>query len=286
MVSDQRLECLVYSMCNMIQSFVPPIFYKLYKYVHKKSMNVHPSWNRILGGPLEGCVIYVPANMPSFNEMILGRYDDFFWSFLEDEDLRSGAVIDVGGHVGYHSMCFAKLAGSGSKIYVFEPNVHNVERMELNFKKNNGIFSLIEINKIALAECKGVKRFYFSANVDDEASMGGYIHGSYKPLSDTVYKKAGFTSVDVEITALDNFAKERDLIDIRLLKIDVEGAEHMVIKGAKETITKFRPTIMIEIHSMSTMLAVCSCLYSLNYSVEILNEDNRNRCFLGARYRE
>lgn len=137
-------------MKKLIQEILPPIVYKAIQSLRNHLYSPKPKWNKISGGILEGCIIYVPTEQFYFKEMIEGAYDNFFCDFLKKVDLESQTIIDIGGHIGYHSMCFAKLTGKKGKVYVFEPNVFNVERMELIFGKNRDISDNISINLISL----------------------------------------------------------------------------------------------------------------------------------------
>lgn len=269
-------------MKKLIQEILPPIVYKAIQSLRNHLYSPKPKWNKISGGILEGCIIYVPTEQFYFKEMIEGAYDNFFCDFLKKVDLESQTIIDIGGHIGYHSMCFAKLTGKKGKVYVFEPNVFNVERMELIFGKNRDISDNISINKFALSDSQGTATFNFSQNIDNSTSFGGYIEGSYKPLSDDVYEKAGFTSMEVKVDTLDNFVTEKKITNLKLIKIDVEGAEHKVLEGGRKTLESLKPIILVEIYSVSAMLYVAMILFPLNYELNILEEAQDSRCFISA----
>lgn len=271
-------------MKQVIRSILPPI---LLQFIHSirhegKAKKDSPEWCTILGGPIAGYRIYASPSQPSFKEMIMGRYDNFFWTFLNGINLTSQTVMDIGGHIGYHSMCFAKLSGEEGKIYVFEPNSANLDRMKMNFKENWKLCKNITVNDIALADFKGATEFYFSANVDDNTSAGGHIGGSHKPLSSEIYEKANYMSSTVNVDTLDNFIAREEINSLKLMKIDVEGAEHKVLAGGVNTINTFRPVILIEIHSVLAMLHVCEILLPLGYLFRVLDEDGASRCFIVA----
>jgi FkbM family methyltransferase len=273
-------------MKSAIKEILPPIIYKKIQSFHNslvkgKTNKGSPVWSKVLGGPAKGSWIYVPPGSPAFKEMIMGVFDNFFWDFLCMTNLESQTIIDIGGHIGYHSMCFSALTGNKGKIYVFEPNSYNLERMKLIFKKNNITNENISIKQYALANFSGTTTFNYSKNVNDQTSSGSYIEDSCKPLSDEAYERSNFISTSVVVDTLDNFIEEEKITNLKLIKIDVEGAEHMVLEGGMKTIGFHKPILLIEVHSVSAMLHVCKILYSLSYDLKIIDE-GIGRCFIAA----
>ncbi len=273
---------------NIGIQLLPPIVYKGYKQLQRSlkkedKENLVPKWSKILGGPAKDLFIFVKPNKYAFGEMIEGNYDDFFWDFLKNIDLEGKTIIDIGGHIGYHTICFSALTGKGGQVYVFEPNRFNTDRMELIFNKNEENTKNIRIEKYALSNIKGETVFNFSKNVDDQTSSGGYLDDSHTPLSEAAYKRANFSSESVKVDTLDNFSEKNKLDGLSLVKIDVEGAEHMVLEGGVETIKRHRPIMLIEVHSALAMINVCKVIYSLNYTISILKDEGGiGRCFISA----
>ena len=67
-----------------------------------------------------------------------------------------------------------------------------------------------------------------------------------------------------------------------LIKIDVEGAEHLVLEGALCILQKHHPLLMIEIHSVTSMFKTCKSLFEIGYESRVIQEDSANRCFISA----
>jgi FkbM family methyltransferase len=278
-------------MTRLAQAVVPPVVYRAIRAMcrprpnQKPQVSQVPDWHFITGGPLAGHPIFAQLGMPAFEQMIKGEYDCFFWKYLADVSLESGTVFDVGGHIGYHSLCFAKLTGRRGRVHVFEPNEFNVKRMKLILSRNKELAETITVNQVAVADVYGNEVFNSSANIEDQTSLGGYLEGSYKPLSDEVYRNSNFVSGNVSVVTLDGYVESKEVESVKLIKIDVEGAEHRVLQGAQATIGRFRPILLIEVHSTSAMPHVCKDLFSMNYEITVLHEDYSSRCFLGARWR-
>ena len=131
---------------------------------------------------------------------------------------RKHTAIDVGGHCGFWSFY---LGGNFKKVYAFEP----VKIFRECFKKNIP-HENVELVPIALGNENG----FVSMNVELENT--GATHVSNK--TDGLNK--------VELKKLDDYG----FTDIDFIKIDVEGYENQVVLGAKETLLRNKPIIIIE----------------------------------------
>lgn len=275
-------------MKKIVKEFIPPIVGKAYRKFttansgccceeeSKKEPVVE--WHSVRSGILSGYLLRVNENSNLFSEMLTGSYDTYFWNFIDKLALEGKTILDIGGHVGYHAMSFARLAGSKGKVYSFEPNPFNRDRFKQHLEKNK--VTNVEIVDKALSNQSGSIEFSFSNNIDDETSAGGFIKGSHVPLSQTNYEQANFKTEQVETLALDAFILAEE--PVALMKIDVEGAEGLVLEGAKETITRHRPHLLIEVHSILAMLSVSTFLSEHSYKIEVLEEASQSRCFIGA----
>ena len=268
---------------NNLKYFLPPFIIdvglKTKKVFTRKST---PKWETIINGLLKDYKLYVNKDNRVFRDMLYGEYDYFFWDYLKKFNLDNTTILDVGGHIGYHTLGFSKLVGQKGKIIVFEPNIYNSERLEMNLKKNKVLNSKYKIYKVALSNKNETTTFNFSKNVDNMESSGGYIEDSKTPLSSDKYKKLGFTSTPVTSNTLDRVLKGEKVNKLSLIKIDVEGAEQLVLEGSINTIKEHKPNIILEVHSIVSMFWVLKFLFESNYSMKILKEDSNSRCFIAA----
>lgn len=251
------------------------------RFVKNKRANENPEWIVIESGKLQGIKLFINSKQPNFNEMALGKYDDYLWEFLDDCSLRGSIAIDIGAHIGYHSLAILRQYNNISSVIAFEPNVFNVQRMQLIITENPEYQSKIEIREKALSNKTGSSKFRLSSNIDNQTSSGGYLSGITPPLGEKTYKNANFFETEVEVSTLD-----KELVDyknISLIKIDVEGAEHLVLEGAKKLIHIARPIFLIEIHSVECMYRVLEILNKYNYDIHMLKVDRVSRCFIGAK---
>lgn len=126
-------------------------------------------------------------------------------------------VLDIGGHIGYYTRLFSKLVGERGKVYVFEPSPDNLKLLEYNIKKCKNV-TLI---KKAVCDKDGFVDFH--RTLTHSAS-----HSILEPdfASETI---------SVPCITIDTFVKENNL-NIDAIKLDVEGAEPLVLKGAEQII--------------------------------------------------
>lgn len=151
-------------------------------------------------------------------------------------------VIDVGGHAGQMTKIFCKLAPLG-KVYAFEPGTYAYSILSKTkfFKK----LSNLEIFKIGLSSQDDIVAFHIPLKKSGSVGYGtSHIH-----LEDHKTIKGAYVEEKIKVTSLDNFVLSKNLKNISFIKIDVEGHELDVLKGAQKVIASDHPVIMIEINS-------------------------------------
>ena len=168
-------------------------------------------------------------------------------------------------------------------MVAFEPNPANLERLQANLDLNPEQAQRITVLPAALSDVEGTLTFRSSANVEDQSSSGGYLERGSPPLDAAVYERAGFRTSEVPTHRLDHLVAKEGWSNIRVIKIDVEGAEHLVLTGALETLKRDRPMLLMEIHSVVCMLQCLELLHPLGYAASLLHEDRPGRCFIVAR---
>lgn len=239
-----------------------------------------PRWHRIERGPAGGMEMLLSNEWP---DMKAGRFDAFLYDALNDRTFLNGSTIwDVGAHVGYHTLSFAKLVGDRGKVISFEPNPYNYARLLSNVTRNRLVAERITLERYALADQTTEMELQVSADVDGAMSSCTHLRTAEPPLNAEVYHE--FSCVRVPVTTVDDLIAARSGIAPRLMKIDVEGAEHLVLSGAKKCLAAVRPTLMIEVHNITCMFEIMGILNEAEYRCRILNSEqtSKSRCFLMA----
>ena len=137
-------------------------------------------------------------------------------------------ILEVGADIGYYSLLFSKLVGNNGMIYSFEPIPEAKGYLDVNICLNN---------------IMNVKSYEF-ALFDEEGFS--YIEDPFgKSRLNNNPDMQNYDSIRVQTKKFDSL-KINSRID--LIKIDVEGSEMNVLTGMKETIKKYHPIILLELH--------------------------------------
>jgi FkbM family methyltransferase len=240
-------------------------------------------WTRVAGGPLHGAdLLLSPGTVPWQDEMAAGRFEAFIYDALAGRRLEGTAVWDVGAHVGYHTLCFAALVGASGSVTAFEPNASNLERLRQNIARNPDLQPRVRVEPCALSDRDGVDRFFHTPRVDDGTSSGSTLGAALISATRADFEAQHHATVPT--ARADSMVRAGLLPRPALVKVDVEGAEALVLEGARETLRSARPILVLEIHNVLAMLAVCRLLAALAYDLQPLDTEHSwtSRCHLLA----
>lgn len=176
--------------------------------------------------------------------------------------LKEGIFIDVGANIGKYSIIVGKELNNFGKVLSFEPMRENFEILEKNIKLNN--LNNVLSFELALGNKEGEATFYL-----DREGVGG---GGHSLLKEAQTEKSGI--VKVQVKKMDNLLNSLKLTRVDLIKIDVEGAESEVLKGAKKTLKKFHPKIIFEAWDNNYLNKCLKILKPLKYHIKKISKDN------------
>lgn len=180
--------------------------------------------------------------------------------------LKEGDVfIDVGANIGLYTITASKLVGETGKVLAFDPSEREFELLEKNVRHNR--CKNVEIFKVALSNITGYANLFVS----------GQSNTGVNTLMEVFTRKVVLERIDkVKTYKLDDFLLSKDIQKITIIKVDIEGGERNFLEGAKETLKKFKPVLMVEIsrlnitHKGSNDFDVFKLLESMNYKVFLL----------------
>jgi FkbM family methyltransferase len=183
------------------------------------------------------CVL---ARMPKLYRALLetvGRRNTEKLAYLQL--VKSGwTVFDVGANTGYYTILFSHLVGSKGHVHAFEPVPPTFNALSERLAVE-GIFSNVRSNSKAVCDVDGQSvELVLPGDDHGQASLAIHASGSWKAKARTPFT--------VQSITLDKYAEANDVRGIDFLKIDVEGAELLVLRGARRILSRHRPLILLE----------------------------------------
>ena len=149
--------------------------------------------------------------------------------------LNADAVFfDVGCNIGSFTL-IANKSIAQNQIHAFEPIP------ELN-QRLHKIFPNAHIHSLALSNAKLKTQFKIPKINHTQLLTRGTLNTHFVEANEQ-----GFVKIDVQTNTLDNFVTENNIKKMDVIKIDVEGHEHEVIKGALHSLSAYKPILIIEI---------------------------------------
>jgi len=172
---------------------------------------------------------------------VLGTYEPGELKYIR-EVLRPGdSVFDVGANIGVFSIVMATSVGDQGYVYSVEPHPRNIDRIHGHIRTNN--LNNIQVFGVAAGSVAGQLNL---VSGDDAAYAS--MENSTELLG---VDPTGKQSISVSVQTLDSIWKNLGSPSIKLVKIDVEGAELSVLKGSSQVLKECKPIILIEANDFS-----------------------------------
>lgn len=151
---------------------------------------------------------------------------------LFERVIRRGMVaLDIGANVGHHTVMLSRLVGPTGRVHAFEPDPRTFVDLRTNVQANRG--ANVQIINSALAAETGKAPLYRGTE-----SM-------VSSLRPTVH--SGIDATSVAVDTLDRWSATSQLSRIDFIKLDVEGAELAVLRGAEKTLRRWQPLLVTEV---------------------------------------
>jgi FkbM family methyltransferase len=201
-------------------------------------------------------------------------YAHIYWVGLHREDPEiirliqeslppDGIFFDVGANIGIHTLAAARrVAAGGGAVVAFEPHPSNLPTLKHNIERN-GLHHVM-VHDFGLAEAP------------DVLTCQGTRNGGNWSLA-----SRGEYTFQVRLMRLDDYLEEHPVPRLDMLKIDVEGAEVRVLRGATRTIARFRPLIAFEVcrswleRMNSSVAELLATVEGLGYTIHALPRNGR-----------
>ena len=197
-----------------------------------------------------------------------GLWEPATWNLLEDYLPSGGTFVDVGAHVGWFSLKAAKIVGPLGRVIAIEPNQAVLPMLRDNIRASQ---AQIELYAVACMDSESELEFY---------SAAGSNTGGSSILRQNV-TKIGVVQVNrVCGRPLDDILEEAHVSRVDVIKIDVEGAELLTLKGAQRVLNGYGPIVIVEtlekrLRTMGISSSdIVEFLAALGYRLQMRVDDN------------
>ncbi len=212
----------------------------------------------VVGGPLRGTWLAMPAlTRASF---ITGTYQPHVLREMRRFVAPGGVAYDLGAHIGYFTLILSRLVGTQGSVFSFEPDPRNLDALAANL--GGGGTANVTVVRSAVSDASGQVTF---ATFD--FSSVGHIADARTPGDARL--------VTVECVTLDDFVFSRGCPAPSFLKIDVEGAETRVLRGAERVLREVRPVVVVEVRGPGRWAEVSTAAQEAGYRGYLLGGDGR-----------
>lgn len=225
------------------------LFFRSPKLVHIGYRNIH--YNLMVNpqnGALDKYIFFYKLYEPEVSNIFL--------QVIKEGD----NILDIGANIGYHSIFLSRLTGETGKVYSFEPIKRLCEQIKNSIQLNS--INNIQVYNYAL----GNQEYKAVLHIDSK-----HLGGSSIIESSHLKEKE-----EIEVKVLDTL----ELPKISLIKLDTEGYEWNVVKGAQKIIERDKPNILFEYNPLSYERqnkgdAICFLNYLREHDYRLFDIENQ-----------
>ena len=168
-----------------------------------------------------------------------GSYGDDVTSWLRENVQSRWCCLDIGANIGLTSL-YLTAVGSDVEVFAFEPSPNAFRYLQKNIERNRSRLRGGQVTpvQLALMDRKGTAAF---------ADLPTFVAGSHVLETSATHPYAvGLAPIQVECMTLDDYVDSRPWRRLDLIKVDVEGCEEKVLRGATRTLARFSPLVLFE----------------------------------------
>lgn len=190
---------------------------------------------------LEGLRINIyPGNETSHVVFLTGLYEpnEFYWlnSFLKPGMI----VVDGGANMGLYTLFAARRVGAKGRVLAIEPSAREFGRLSAH----------VRMNALGNVRCRNVALGKEVTAAD--LKVAAEWNAGHNTLGEFGYDGVELNRTErVKVVPLDMLIREQGLGRIDLIKLDIEGAEYDALRGAEDTLRRFRPALLLELAERS-----------------------------------
>lgn len=215
----------------------------------------------------EGKVFIDKSDVGVSSALAFGIHDPFEIELFRKSIDKGMKVVDVGANIGYYTVIAGVRVGDSGQVFAYEPEEKNFNLLQRNISENK--LSCVKTFKMGLSDKVGIQPMYVS-----DTHSGIHSFANNRNSSNTV---------QIETDTLDHSLRQSGVQSVDIIKIDIEGAEIMALKGMQEIIkNSTNLKIFIEIYPQAierlgyAPTELLTTLDSFGFSLHVLDEERKN----------
>ena len=179
-----------------------------------------------------------PRDLVPVTILRTGEWQPEVWNSIAPSLSEGSVFFDVGAHIGYFSLKAAPKVGVTGQVVSFEPNPETLKLLRDNVTANRARNVIVE--PIACTDREQMLTFYAAPAANTGAS-------SLARQNASISEDNAPRAYSVRGRRIDDVVRDLHLMRVDAIKVDVEGAEVQVVRGAADTLKRFHPKLVIEI---------------------------------------
>lgn len=153
--------------------------------------------------------------------------------YLEEVLSPGKVLLDVGANIGIYTLVASRIVGETGRVVAFEPSNQSFPGLQRNVALNR--LKNVTALRTALGESVGRTRLYHAPDPVANSIRGDSFWGG--------------ESEEISVETLDRVIEQASIRHVDVIKIDAEGSEELVLRGAKQALATMRPVIIFEVNA-------------------------------------
>lgn len=201
----------------------------------------------------------IPGNETSRSVFVTGRYEPNEFCLLSRLLKPGMTFIDIGANMGLFTLFAASRVGAAGRVVTIEPSTREMQILKDNVERN--ALGNVKLYPMALSDRAS----------EAELLVARLQNSGHNTLGAFGYNTALDHREEVRTLRLDELVQSEKLDRVDVIKMDIEGGELAALRGAGETLERFRPVVLIELsdralqHQSSTSAEVLALLAQHGY---------------------
>lgn len=204
-----------------------------------------------------------------FSIFLLGSFEPSTLKAMRSCVKPGSTVIDIGANIGAHTVHFAKWVGGSGRVIAIEPTDWAYSKLRTNLNLNPQLSQRVVTHQLMLLS---TLKQELPKEVCSSWPLASSHRDSLYAGCHPVHMGKSMTTSRAKVDTLDSLVESQRIEAIDLIKLDVDGFEWEVLQGARKTLERYRPTILMEFEpclvTPQVFDSMVSFLVSLGYQID------------------